>query len=236
MIELRHLRNSVHKSKFRFDITPKLYELHYVPGMESEPNVLLTVVIDGTLKGYAIYSRVLLNGTKAYRVLDITTNERWVFEKLMNQIVENSIKEKIDFIYFKKCDEVYDDVLEKKGFMSFAESVIMIVLLNPHKLLLSLSEEIKCGKVLKLCIEGFEPISVKVGEKRIKVVEAERSDSVVQTNSKTFLKLFFRRTSLIKELFKRNVIIDNLLHLPVAIRFFNVIKQDRWYIPQADWL
>lgn len=186
--------------------------------------------------GYAVYSQVYLDGTKVCKILDISAKEEKNFRELINQVIKDCIKENVHFIYLRKCDKIYDNVLDERGFLSVEQSLIMVVLLNPHELFSSLSEEIEFGKILKLIIQGFKPITMKVGKKAISVIGTDNPDLVITTDSETFLKLFFGRTVLWKELLKRKVIISNPLRLPTATHFFNLIRERNWYIPQGDWL
>ncbi len=230
-----HLRNQIHDGKFRFHITPDLWKRHYIPGGIAKPNKIHVITKNGKLMGYAVYSQVYHDGTKACRILDICAKEEKNFRDLINQIIKNCIKENVDFIYLTKCDRIYDKVLDDRGFLSVEQSVIMVMLLNPHELFSSLSEKIESGKIFKLIIHGFKPITMRVDKKAINVIGAGNPDLVITTDSETFLRLFFGRTVLWKELLKRKVTISNPLRLPAATHFFNLIRERNWYIPHGDW-
>ena len=210
--------------------------MHYIPD-EKEAGNVLEIFQNGALKGYAIYSEELLHdGVKVYRVLEICAESRDVFAELTNQLVERAVKEGVDFIYAKGSDEKFNDVLSERGFFSFFESVVMIALLNPFELFSSLSEEVNQGKTLNIVIKGFDPILLRVGEKGIMVVANEKPDLTVTTDSKTFVKLFFGKTSFFKQLLKGKIRINPVSSLPTAMHFFGLIKQKSCYIPIGDWL
>lgn len=228
------LRNRVHKNDFRFVLTPEHWNVLYVPEGVEKHN-LAAVTKNGELKGYAAYYLINFEEARAYDVREICAEDEKILAQLLDQIADRSVKDSVDFVFIRKREDPYRDMYAKRGFLSFLESVIMIALLNPRELLSALSEEIEKGKVLKLLIEGFDPITVKVGEKGIIVVKENRSDLTVSTNSETFLRLFFGRTSFLKEFLKRRVTLNNILNWTTANRFFNLIKQDNWHIPMGDW-
>lgn len=230
------LRNTLHKGAFRFDLDNDLWKRHYIPDEEEAGNVL-DIFQNGSLKGYTIYSEELLHdGVKVYRVLEICAESREVFAELTKQLVERAVKEGVDFVYTKGSDEKFNDVLTERGFFSFFESVAMIALLNPIELFSSLSEEVNQGKTLNIVIKGFDPILLRVGEKGIMVVANEKPDLTVTTDSKTFVKLFFGKTSFFKQLVKGKIGINRMSRLLTAMHFFGLIKQKSWYIPMGDWL
>lgn len=233
--EFLDLRNAIHSGKFRFNLTRGLWGCHYLAEKELEANTVIRVVENGILRGYAVYSIFIDDGVRALKILEICADRRATLVELIDYIGERGVKEGVDFILLQRCREPYDDVFDKMGFLTFVTNVIMIVLLNPKELLSSLSEEIERGKILKLIIKGFDPINIRVGKKAIMVVENKRYDLTVQTDSKTFVKLFFGKTSFLKELLKRKIVTDNLFHLPTLSHFFSAIKQKEWYIPPGDW-
>ena len=114
------------------------------------------------------------------------------------------------------------------------ESAIMIVLLNPKELLLSLSQEIEHGKILKLIVRGFEPVFVKVGKEGVQVLENGQQEFTIRTDSETFIRLLFGKTSFLKEVLRRKVV-TQLRRMPDTIHFFELIKAKEWYIPSGDW-
>ena len=227
----------MHKNAFRFDLDNDLWKTHYILGEKEGAGNVLEIFQNGTLKGYAIYSEELLfDGVKVYRVLEICAESREVFAELINQLVERAVKEEVDFVYAKGIDKKFNDVLTERGFFSFLESVVMVTLLNPFELFSSLSEEVDPGKTLNIVIEGFDPILLRVGEKGIMVVANEKPDLTVTTDSKTFVRLFFGKTSFFKQLVKGKIGINPMSRLPTAMHFFGLIKQKSWYIPIGDWL
>lgn len=233
--EIIDLRNIVHKGDFRFVLTPEHWKVSYVPESLEKSN-LATVVKDRRLKGYAAYFLVNFEQVRAYDIREICAVDKETLAQLVEQIVDKSVKDNVDFIFLKWFEGAHKDVLAKKGFLSFSEAVIMTALFNPKELLSTLSEEIGKGKVLKLLIKGFDAVTVKVGEKGIMVVQEDISDLTVSTDSKTFLRLFFGRTSFLKEFLKRRVTLSNILNWTTANRFFNLIKQDKLHIPMGDWV
>jgi len=229
------LRNRIHKDKFRFVLTPQHWRILYVPETV-EKSYLTTIVRNERLKGYATYYLVNFEQIRAYDIREICAEDQDTLTDLIDQIVKKSAKDNVDFIFVKRCDEPHESVFAKKGFFSFPESVIMIALFNPEELLLALSKQIENGKVLKLLIKGFDPITLRVGEKGIMIVKKEESDLTVSTDDATFLKLFFGKTSFSKEFLRRRVTISNIRNWMTASHFFNAIKQDKWYIPMGDWV
>lgn len=230
------LRNEIHEGKFRFDVTQDLWKRHYMPGETAKPNRVLTITENGKLMGYVVYSIAYLGRTEVCRILDICAKEEKDFRELVSQVIGDCLKENVDFIYLRQCNEIYEGLLDEMGFFPLEQSVIMVVLLDPHELLLSLSEEIDSGKILRLTLEGFQPITIRVGKGAIRVLDTGHPDLAITTDSRTFLKLLFGRTRFWKELLRRKVAICNLLHLRTAIHFFSLIRVEKWYIPQGDWL
>jgi hypothetical protein len=114
----------------------------------------------------------------------------------------------------------------------------MSVLLDPSELLSSISDSLESGRMLELSIQGFEPIFVEMGAGKIRVVEQEdrKPDVRVNTNSKTFIRLFFGKTSFLKEYLKRKVTVDKIHGASTAAHFFDIIRQERPYIPLGDWV
>ncbi len=229
------LRNRIHEDDFRFVLTPEHWNVLYVPESVEKRN-LATVIKNGELKGYAAYYLINFEEASVYDIREICAEDEEVLTQLVDQVVDKSMKDNVDFVFFRGCEDPYEDVYVKKGFLSFLESVIMIALLNPRELLSALSEEIENGKVLKLLIKGFDPVTVKVGEKGIMVVKEGKPDLTVSTDSETFLRLFFGRTSLLREFLKRGVALSNILNWTTANRFFSLIKQNKWHIPMGDWV
>ena len=229
------LRNRIHKDKFRFVLTPQHWKILYVPENVEKSN-LATVVRNERLKGYAAYYLVNSEQARAYDIREICAEDQDTLTELIDQIVEKSAKDNVDFIFVRRCKEPHENVFAKKRFFSFSESVIMIALFNPKDLLLTLSKRIETGKVINLIIKGFDPITVRVGEKGIMVVKKEKSDLTVSTDDKTFLRLFFGRTSFLKEFLRRRITIGSITNWTTANHFFNVLRQDKWYIPMGDWV
>ena len=229
------LRNRIHSNRFRFVLTPEHWKILYVPENIGKNN-LATVIRNERLKGYAAYYLVNFEQARAYEIREICAEDQDTLTDLIDQIVEKSVKENVDFIFVRRCEEPHEDVFAKKGFFSFTKNVIMVVLLNPEELLLALSKRIENGKVLSLLIKGFDPITIRVGEKGIMVVKNEKPDLTMSTDAKTFLRLWFGRTSFLKEFLRRRVTIGNIPNWTTASHFFKVIKQDKWYIPMGDWV
>jgi hypothetical protein len=233
--EIIDLRNKVHKGNFRFALTPEHWKALYVPEKMEKSN-LATVRNHERLTGYAAFYLVNFDQVRAYDVREIIAEDENTLTQLLSQITDKGMKDNVDFIFLKRCEEAYSNVFERKGFSPFVESVIMIALFDPKKLLSTLSEKVENGKVLRLLIEGFDPIDIKIGEKGIMLVNEEKPDLVVSTDHKTFIGLFFARTSFLKEFLRRKIRVNSAFGLPTANRFFNIAKQAKWYVPMGDWV
>lgn len=232
--EFLTLRNTVHKDEFRFDLSPDLWKSSYLFGKEPEADTVIVIRKNGLLRGYAVCSIEFDHQIKVCGVLEICADGRDSLVELIDRIIEKGVKEDVDFIFLRRCEEPFDEVFDKKRFLTFLESAIMVALFNPKELLLPLSEEIEHGKTLKLIIEGFDPIIVKVGRNRIMVMHDAEPDFTVRTDSKTFLRLCFGKESFMRQFLKRNVFIDRLTCLPTILRFFSIIRNKKWYIPTGD--
>lgn len=235
MIRELSLRNKVYKDCFRFEVSPDLWYSLYVSMKEGKAKNIIRVVRNGVLKGYAVYSIFVRNSFRAFGIMDICVDGKDTLEELINRIIERSRKEGADFIYLRNPVDPYDCVFDTKGFLSFRESIIMVALLDPRQLLSCLSEEINSGSVLRLIIKGFNPISVKVGRNGVAVIEDAKPNLTVVTDSRTFIRLFFGRTSFLKEFLMGKIKVNRILQLKIVIHFFSVIKQKKWYIPFGDW-
>jgi putative sterol carrier protein len=233
--DIINLRNKIHKDNFRFVLTPAHWKTVYVPENVEGGN-LVTVESNGRLKGYAAFILVNFDEVRAYDVREISAEDENTLVQLIDQIADRGCKDEVDFIFVKRCDEPFNEVFSKKGFSSFIESVIMIALFDPEKLLSALSEKVENGKALRLIIKGFDPINVKVGEKGIMLVKEAKPDLTVSIDSKTFLKLFFGRASFMSEFLRRRIALDGILSLGAARSFFRIIKEPKWYIPMGDWV
>lgn len=226
------LRNRVHQDAFRFDLTPALWNAHYIS--EKEKTHVLDVRHNGILRGYVIFSTIIVEKYKFYRIHEICADSEDVFVKLIDDVIEKCANEDIDFIMWRQCDEPYGHVLDEKRFLTFKESAIMIALLNPKSLLLSVSKKVVQGKTLRLNVKGFEPVIVRVGKKNICVVENGQPQFAISTDAKTFIKLFFGRTSFWKAFSKRKIT-TGLKDLRGAKHFFALIRNEKWYLPSGDW-
>lgn len=233
--EIIDLRNKTHKDEFRFVLTPEHWKVLYMPENVEKSN-LATVRNDGRLEGYAAFYLVNFDQVRAYDVREIIAQDENTLTQLLEQITDKGMKDNVDFIFLKRCEEPYNNVFAKKGFLPFVESVIMVALFDPKQLLSTLSEKVESGKVLRLLIKDLDPIDIKLGEKGIMLVKEEKPNLIVSTDSRTFLRLVLGRTSFAREFFKRTVTINGVLGLTVASRFFKLAKQAKWYIPMGDWV
>jgi len=233
--EIIDLRNRIHKDDFRFVLTPEHWKAVYAPENTNKSN-LVTTKKDGRLKGYAVFGLVNFEQIRAYEVREICAEDEDTEGQLIDQIVNQSVQDNVDFVFVKRCEEPYESVFTKKGFASFVESAVMITLFDPRQLLLTLSERIEKGKVLAMQIAGFDPIIVKVGQNGIMVMDDGEPDLTVSTDSKTFLRLFFGRTSFLKEFLRKRISVSSILSLTVVNRFFKAVRHDKWYIPMGDWV
>jgi hypothetical protein len=233
--EIIGLRNRIHKDEFRFVLTPDHWNVLYMPESVEKHN-LVTVSRNGELKGYAAFILVNLGQSRVYDVREIVAEDAEILAQLIDQIVVKGATDNVDFVFARRCEDSYKKVYEEKGALSFLESVMMIVLLNPGELLSALSQELVDGKVLRLLIKGFDPVTVKVGTKGIRVVKDENPDLTVSTDSKTFVRLFFGRTSFLNEFLRRKIFLSDILNWATANRFFSLVKHDKLYIPMGDWV
>lgn len=233
--EIIDLRNRIHNDDFRFSITPEHWKALYVPE-NTEKSHLATVKEEGKLRGYAAFYVVNFEDVKAYDVREIVAEDEDTLTRLLDQIKDKGLKDDVDFIFLKRCEEPYTSVLDKKGFSPFVESVIMIALLDPLKLLSTLSQKVESGEVLRLLVKGFGQIDIKVGETGIMLVHEEKPDLALTTDSRAFLRIFFGKTSLLNQLLRRRVKLEGIRNFSTAQRFFRIIKQPKWYIPMGDWV
>lgn len=229
-----NLRNRIHRNEFRFNLTSGLWESHYVSETGLETNNVIMVVENNKLKGYVVYSLLIEDKMKVCRVGEVCADSSATLIELVDRLIEKSMEKGADIIILRRCEEPYNDVFDKKRFLTSTESVIMVVLLDPRELLLSISENVESGKVLTLAIDSFDPITVMVGKKRIMVLEDQRSGLTVSTDSKTFLRLLFGKTSFFREFLYRKIL-TNPIQLSTVFRFFNIIRVKKWYIPSGDW-
>lgn len=233
--EFLDLRNKVHRDKFRFDLSRDLWGCHYFSEEEFEADNVVRIFENKKLRGYAIYDLLRNHDVEMCKVLEICADARDTLFKLIERLIERSLMEGVDFIFLRRCEEPYDEVFDEKDFLTFAESVVMVSLLNPKQLLLSFSKKIQCGKILRLVIKGSDPITLRVGKERIMVIDSRKSELAVYMDGKTFLKLIFGKTSFLKEFLKGKVTISNMLRLRTVLRFFNIVRNNEWYIPTGDW-
>ena len=173
---------------------------------------------------------------KVYRILELCAAEKEIMEELIDSITVKGEQRGADFIIIRRCGEPFQDLFHKTGFLDLKESVIMVVLLNPKELLIPLSKENVEGKRINLEIHGFEPISLVVGKDKIRLLEYKNgSDLVLSMSDKVFLRLFFGKTSVLKEFLRGSVRIKGKTHINTATRFFRIIRQRNWYFPPGDW-
>lgn len=235
--EFVKLRNDLHRGKFRFELPSELWKLNYIgrPGVEEDD--IVKIYRNGELKGYAICSLSDYEpDLKMYRILELCAAEKEIMEELIDSIIVKGEQRGADFIIIRRCGEPFEDLFDKTGFLNLKESVIMVVLLNPRELLVPLSEEDTEGRSINLNIHGFEPISLIVGRDKIRLLEHKSEpDLVLSMSDKVFLRLFFGKTSMVKEFLRGNIQIKGKIYINTATRFFRVIKQANWYIPPGDW-
>jgi putative sterol carrier protein len=207
----------------------------YVP-KSSETNTLLTAVRNGVLAGYAAICVTSFSTVKACNIKEICAEDSGIFARLIDQIVERSMEHDIDFVFLTTCEKDHEKLLAGKGFSSFVERTIMASLLNAKALLRALSEPSADGKILEVVIRGFEPILVNLDKRTITLVEEGQPDLTISTDSKTWLRVLFGRSSFLKEFFTKRIVISSVMNLLDAIRFFDIIRQNKVYVPEADWV
>jgi hypothetical protein len=235
MVDEIDLRNFMNRNSFRLEVTPELWRALYEINRQGKPANVVTVRRNGVLRGYASYLVFERGQLTALGILDMNAEGKDVLADLVDAIIERGKAEGADIIYFRKAPGSCDEILDEKGFLSFIESVIPIALLNPNALLNALAESEVLGTSLSLNIRGFEPVVVTVGQHGIEVSPEKKPDLKVFTDSETFLKLFFSQTTVLKQFLNRKIKVSNPLKLLTVKRFFDSIKQERWYIPFGDW-
>ena len=190
---------------------------------------------DGVLKGYAVLEELSTEQNKICMIRELCADGEDTFAKLIERVIKRGVREDFDFIVWRQCEEPYDDSLNRKGFLTIKESVVMMKLLNPRDLLLSLSSPTNHGKIMKLNIREFASVTVNVGEKSISVLEEdEQPQFTISTDARTFIRLMLGKASFWKEFFKRKVRVG-ISHLWTTKHFFDLIKNEKWYIPSGDW-
>lgn len=229
------LRNLLNQGSFRLDVTPELWKAVYEVDREGKSSNIITVKRNGLLKGYASYLTFARGQLNALGVLDMNAETEDVLEELTETLIQRAEAEGVDIIYFRKTPEPDDRVLDKKGFSSFVETVIVVKLLDLRELLEAFSDPDASGPCIRLDIKGLEPVALIVGKKGIKLLSETKPELEITAESETFLKLFFNQTSVSREFLGRRLRVNNILKLSIAGRFFNLIKQEKWYIPFGDW-
>lgn len=229
-----NLRNKVHHDDFRFNLTLSLWKSHYISERSTEKNHLIELREGETLKGYAILETSLAAQYKALIVRELCANGKDAFGQLIDLIIERGVEENADSIIWRQCREPYNQILDEKGFLTSSESVIMIALLNPRELLLPLYSPIDVGRVMKLNIKEFDALTIKVGKNGFALVENDQAKFTLSIDMKTFIRLFFGKTSFLVEFLKRKISV-NIQDLWTAKHFFDLIKNQNWYIPSGDW-
>lgn len=230
--EMVKLRNRIHSGAFMFDLTPDLWELHYI-----YENARFITIKDDVLRGYAV---VLLEEAdmRTYYVLELCAESEEIAVKLIDEILEMGKAEDVDVINIKPCDDkVLDSILDKRRCLSMVSGLIMVALTSPRDLLKALSTDVKEGVLVELSIQGFTPIKLVVGKRGFKVVENSNKPCVViRMDAKTFLRIFFNKVSFWRAWLAGKIKIDKLRYIMVAHRFFKFIRHERWYIPPGDYL
>lgn len=234
--EFLDLRNNLHKGEFRFDLKPELWRVNYVerPGIEEDG--IIKIYRQGNLEGYAICSLSELKASvKMLQVLEFCATEKEVMDELLTKVTAKGNEKGADFITLAQYNEPFADLLATHEFVDFTGFTVMAALLNPKELLVALSAENISGRRLNLEINGFSPISLVVGEDKIKVIEYDpKAEVVLAMSDKAFVNAFFGKTSLLGELLKGEIKVKGKVHLNLAMKFFGIIKQRKAYIPIGD--
>jgi len=232
--ELLRFRNKVHKDDFRLNLSPDLWSSHYLTLNEIEEDNLIQLRSNSVLKGYAALAYMSIKQNKALVVREMCADTEETFQQLIDRVIDKGVRRNVDFIVWRKCQETFDDVLEKRGFLTFSESIIMVALLNTKEFLKPFSEDVECGKVARLIIKGLEPVFIRIGKDKFSIIENGREDFTIFINGLTFIKLFFGKSSFFKEWLKRKVKVS-ISHYLAAKHLFEMLKNERWYIPSGDW-
>lgn len=230
--EYLDLRNRTHNGDFRFVVTSDLWHVLY-EAEDRDDSVRVTK--DDRLRGYAAYSIIAHDEINICEIRDICFEDKAVLQELIDKVVEKASAKGADFVFLRESNGPWDEVFANKGFFSFVESVIMVVFLDPKKLLSAFSDAgTHGGKVIKLAVEDHEPCLVKIGEAGLEISD-KKEDVIISTSPQTFLKIFFGQSSFVKEFLKRKIKVKGIGNIRVAMRFFNLIRQRSWYLPYGDW-
>jgi len=229
--EFLELRKKIHKNDVRFDASYRAKKGDLVDG-----NVI-SIRRNGVLEGYAVWTiskgrRLHLKGLV---VTELCASQAKPLIDLLDKIIELGIKKKVDFILLRRFYEPHDKIFSRLGFMNLRMNVLMPILINLEQLLKPLSEPGVTGKSIKLQIREQVPLFVIVGKNRFSIsTDIENPDLIISTDSKVFLRLFFNRTSIIREFLKKTISFSCKRRFLTALKFFNMIKQKQWYFPDAD--
>ena len=139
--EIIELRNRIHQNDFRFILTQDHWKVLYVPENTEKSNLATVRDNQGKLKGYAAFYGVNFGEVKAYDVREIIAEDENTLNQLLEQITNKGMEDDVDFVFLKRCEEPFSHVFSEKRFSPFIESVIMISLFDPLKLLSVLSEK-----------------------------------------------------------------------------------------------
>jgi hypothetical protein len=232
--EFLDLRNRIHKGEFRLDLSSDLWKSHYLTSSEANGGNVLTIIENEKLKAYAVFSIQEAEGARAYKILEICSEGSEALSKLVDLILESAIEHKVDFVFLRESDENHGSTLRRKGFISFVDSTVSLVLLNPKEFLRSVAEDIHEGKIMRLSIKGFSPVDVKVGKTATMLVSGEKPDFVLSIDARMFLRLLFGKSSFFKEYLERNIKVP-IAHWFTAKHFFELVRTKEWYIPSGDW-
>ncbi len=233
--DLIKFRNKLKNGQFRFMAPLEEWKANYSsrPGVEEAD--IVKIQEEGELKGYAIGCMSHHKGLRMYRILEFCATDNKTTRKLIDSMIRRGEQIGADFVIGKTCQEPFDSVFKETGFASIKENVVMFVLLNLEELLVPLSSDAVQGRVFTLIINGFKPLNIVVGKDKIRILgEKATPDIRVSLEARTFLRLFFGKTTVLKEVLRGNLRIEGKIHFNTIFRFFRIFKQNKWYIPQGD--
>jgi hypothetical protein len=190
---------------------------------------------NGTLRGYAAISISEGEQNRILAIREICADGKDAFSKLIDLIIRRGLEENVDFIIWRRCQESFEDILLEKDALTFAETMIMVALMNPREFLKPLSDRVEKGAVAKLDIEGLGSVSLRIGRDEFAVQEEESStDFAISLDGPTFMRLFLGRASFFREWIRRNIKVS-LIHYRMANRLFKMVRNTKWYVPSGDW-
>ena len=233
--DLVRLRDEIYSRAFRFLLSPDLWERHYVV----EGHDIEVLREDGNLKGFFVATETEFLGLRAYTALELCAKDRRALSVLLNKMLSRARDKNVAVLLIYMPKEEFKDIFRSRGFLSIPGVLGEFVLLNPGELLTRLSKDDVGGRgrYMKLSIAGFKPLFLEIGRQGFRLCEKPiKHDFEVRTDRKTFLRLFFGMGSFVIELLRGRIRVSKWRFIPLASRFFSMIRQEEVYIPPGDKL